>query len=180
MPLSSKQKEILLNIAKLAVRKAVLKEKNELPGITDPVLIEKRGAFVTLTEHGELRGCIGYVLPIKPLYETVWDVAQEAAVGDPRFNPVSASEIPFLKYEISALTPLIRVADIQEITVGVHGLMIKRGYYSGLLLPQVAISEHWSLEEFLSYTCRKAWMGPDCWKDAETEIYKFEAEVFSD
>ncbi len=180
MPLNDKQREFLLRIARMSVESAVRGEWGEPPSTDDPALLEKRGAFVTLKKYGELRGCIGYVLPIKPLYLSVWDVAKEAALNDPRFSPVTEQELKELSYEISALSPLYRVSSLDEIKIGRDGLMVKKGFYSGLLLPQVPIEEGWNLTEFLAYTCLKAGMPPDCYKDPLTEIYRFEAEVFSD
>jgi len=178
--LTREQKKFLLDIAKKSVESAVRGIPMEPPHTDDPVLNEPRGAFVTLKKHGELRGCIGYVIPIKPLYLAVWDVAKEAAINDPRFPPVREDELKYLTYEISALTPLYRVHSLDEIKIGRDGLLMKKGLYSGLLLPQVPVEEGWNLTEFLAYTCLKAGLPPDCYKDPLVEIYRFEAEVFSD
>lgn len=178
--LNKEQKRFLLYIAKESVISSVKGIKREPPNTDDPVLLEKRGAFVTLKKHGELRGCIGYVVPIKPLYLAVWDVAKEAALNDPRFMPVREDELPELEYEISALSPLYRVNSISDIKIGRDGLMMKKGFYSGLLLPQVPVEEGWNLKKFLEYTCLKAGLPHDCYKDPDIEIYRFEAEVFSE
>ncbi len=180
MALNKEQKEFLLKLARMSVETAVKGQWGEPPIPDDPVLKENRGAFVTLKKHGELRGCIGYVIPIKPLYITVWEVAKEAALGDPRFPPVSVEELPFLSYEVSVLSPLYKVSSLDEIKIGRDGLLMKKGLYSGLLLPQVPVEEGWTLPEFLAYTCLKAGLPPDCYKDPLVEIYRFEAEVFSD
>ncbi len=178
--LTREQKIFLLDIARKSVESAVRGTKMNPPSTSDPVLLEPRGAFVTLKKHGQLRGCIGYVIPIKPLYLAVWDVAREAALNDPRFAPVSEDELKDLTYEISALSPLYRVNSLEEIKVGRDGLLMKKGPYSGLLLPQVPVEEGWNLTEFLAYTCMKAGLAADCYKDPLVEIYRFEAEVFSD
>ena len=124
--------------------------------------MQERGAFVTLKEHGELRGCIGYSAPIKPLALTVRDVAAYAAVKDNRFRPVSPEELGLLEYEISVLSPLRRVLDVNEIEVGRHGLVVKQGDREGLLLPQVPVEQGWDRATFLEKTCVKAGLLKDC------------------
>ncbi len=148
----------------------------------DPLLLEKRGAFVTLREGPKkhLRGCIGHIRAVHPLWRTVRDMAVEAATGDPRFDPVTAEDLPRLSIEISALTPLRRVQSHCEIEVGRHGLYLVRGRRSGLLLPQVPGEFGWNLEEFLVHTCRKAGLGDGEWREEGTELYSFEAEIFTE
>jgi AmmeMemoRadiSam system protein A len=141
-------------------------------------LSEKRGAFVTLKTHGQLRGCIGHIQAIKPLSQTVIDMAQAAAFQDPRFPPLSRQELKDLSIEISALTPFRPIKSIQEIQVGKHGLYIERGYHSGLLLPQVAEEYGWDTQTFLEHTCQKAGLPKDAWKDSNTKIQIFSAEIF--
>jgi AmmeMemoRadiSam system protein A len=152
----------------------------ECPSTGLDALEQERGAFVTLKEHGELRGCIGYVAPMKPLYMTVRDVAAMAAVKDRRFRPVSQSELGELEYEISVLSPLRRVLDIREITVGQHGLLVRNGDSEGLLLPQVASEEGWDRNTFLEQTCYKAGLPLQAWRDAGTDIFRFSALVFGE
>jgi AmmeMemoRadiSam system protein A len=103
-----------------------------------------------------------------------------AAVRDPRFPPVTASELPQLEYEISVLSPLRRVTNIQQIKVGVHGLLIKDDTHEGLLLPQVAAEQQWDRVTFLEHTCIKAGIRSECWKDEDTDIFAFTAVVFGD
>jgi AmmeMemoRadiSam system protein A len=143
-------------------------------------LNRESGAFVTLREAGELRGCIGYTSATKPLYLTVRDTATLAALRDPRFSPVAVSELPKLDYEISVLSPLRRVLNLEQITVGRHGLLMKNGANEGLLLPQVPVEEKWDRQTFLEHTCRKAGMNTDCWKDENTDIFLFSAVVFGE
>ena len=139
------------------------------------------GAFVTLHSHGNLRGCIGNMVGSKPIYLTVRDMAVEAAVGDPRFPAVEASELEDIEIEISALSPLERVDSADKIQLGIHGVIVKKGFRSGVFLPQVATETGWSKEEFLSQLCaQKAGLSPDAWKDKSTELYVFTAEVFSE
>jgi len=149
------------------------------PPETGP-LTEPRGAFVTLTADGVLRGCIGHVVGCDPLWISVRDNAINAAFHDPRFPPVEAAELAGVEIEISALTPLWTVHRPEEIVIGRDGLLIERSHHRGLLLPQVADRYGWSPEEFLDQTCRKAGMPPGCWRDGGATISAFSAEVFSE
>jgi AmmeMemoRadiSam system protein B/AmmeMemoRadiSam system protein A len=179
--LNEQQKNELLALARKSVEHAVgEKDAYQPPATTDDVLNQERGAFVTLRESGALRGCIGYTSAMKPLYMTVRDTATLAALRDPRFQPVSPSELSLLQYEISVLSPLRRVVDIQDIKVGQHGLLMKNGTYEGLLLPQVPVEEKWDRQKFLEETCIKAGMRSDCWKDEDTDIFMFTAVVFGE
>jgi AmmeMemoRadiSam system protein A len=143
------------------------------------VLLEPRGAFVTLKIEGRLRGCIGHVIGVAPLWRAVRDNAIAAAFEDPRFDPLQIDELPQTHIEISALTPLRRVT-VDEVTVGRDGILIERGPARGLLLPQVAVEFGWDLETFLDHTCRKAGMEPGCWRHPDTIISVFSAEVFGE
>jgi len=178
--LNKEEKKKLLEIARLSIIEAVTGKRQFLPNVTEERLKENCGAFVTIKEHSELRGCIGYIQAVKPLYETVKDVAKSAAVNDYRFNPVAQDELDKLELEISVLTPLKKIKDVSEIEVGRHGLYMKRGFNSGLLLPQVATEYNWDKETFLKETCRKAGLPSDAWKDKSTEIYTFSADVFGE
>ena len=139
---------------------------------------ESRGAFVTINKKGQLRGCIGYIEGRGPLYKTVEKMAEEAAFRDPRFDPVKERELPELEIEISVLTPLKKITDINEIEVGKHGIYIKKGWNSGLLLPQVATDYGWDRLTFLEHTCQKAGLPANAWKEKNTEIYIFSADIF--
>ncbi|MFC1624439.1 AmmeMemoRadiSam system protein B [Candidatus Omnitrophota bacterium] len=178
--LNKDEKKVLIEIAKSSIIEAVTGEKKADAEVTQERLKENCGAFVTIKKHGQLRGCIGYIIAAKPLYETVRDVATSAAINDHRFSPLSEKELDEIEIEISALTPLKRINSIEEITVGKHGLYMKRGLNSGLLLPQVATEYGWDKETFLEHTCRKAGLPRGAWKDDSTEIYIFSAEVFSE
>ncbi len=178
--LNNRQQETLLRIAREAITAAVRGEKQPDWTIDDPVLQEKCGAFVTIKKHGQLRGCIGYIEPIKPLWQTVADVAVSAALNDYRFTPVSPGELPDLELEISALTPLRKMNSPDEIVIGKHGLLIEKGGYRGLLLPQVATEWGWDKWEFLDQTCRKAGLPAGAWKDRDAEVYLFSAQVFGE
>ena len=180
MNLSSADKQLLLQTARDSIA-AQLTGKTAVPVKTaSPVLGELRGAFVSLHRQGQLRGCIGYIEALKPLLETVREMAPAAAFQDPRFRPLQASELADLEIEISVLSPLHLIKNPDEIEVGRHGLYIVRGINRGLLLPQVATEYHWDRLTFLEQTCNKAGLPPDAWKDPHTQIYSFSAEVFDD
>jgi len=180
MELTAKEKTALLDIVKKTIAAKVNnKETFNLPA-DSATLQEKRGAFVTLKKHGHLRGCIGYIKAVKPLWETVQEMAVAAAFHDPRFPSLKAEELKDLTFEISVLSPLQRIYDVGEIEVGSHGLYLVRGYNSGLLLPQVAVEYGWDRERFLAETCYKAGLPPQAWRDKETEIYIFSADYFGD
>jgi AmmeMemoRadiSam system protein A len=138
------------------------------------------GAFVTLRQKGELRGCIGNIISDQPLEETIKRMAIESAFYDPRFEPLSADEFNQTDVEISILSPIDKVNDIQEIEVGLHGIIIKQGRSQGLLLPQVAVEYQWNRTEFLEHTCQKAGLPRNAWKNPRTEIFYFSALVFSE
>ncbi|MEW5768338.1 MAG: AmmeMemoRadiSam system protein B [bacterium] len=143
-------------------------------------LLEHRGAFVTIHKHGQLRGCIGYIEPIYPLYKAIMQAAVSAATRDHRFPPLSPDELSEIDLEISILTPPKRISDVNEIKVGRDGLIMKKGHYQGLLLPQVATEYNWDRETFLEHTCLKAGLPKDSWKDKGVEIYTFMAQVLGE
>lgn len=173
------EEEALLDIARKTLYEAVVEGRTyEPPKPSSPALLEERGVFVTLTEGGELRGCIGYVLPTKPLYLAVRDMAINSALRDPRFLPVTAAELPRLHIEISIMTPLQPVVNPSEIVVGVDGLLVEAEGRSGLLLPQVAPEQGWNREEFLDAVCRKAGLPPGAYNWPGAKLYKFQAHVF--
>ncbi|MBI4165073.1 MAG: AmmeMemoRadiSam system protein B [Acidobacteria bacterium] len=179
--LSEAEEDALMKIAKQSVFFAVKERKMyQCSSGGMAKLDQDRGAFVTLKKHGELRGCIGYIAPTKPLCMTVRDVAAAAALEDPRFRPVEFSELPQLEYEVSVLSPLRRVTDMQQIKVGEHGLVAWKGDREGLLLPQVPVEQHWDRATFLKQTCVKAGLQPNAWKDEGTDIFMFTALVFGE
>jgi AmmeMemoRadiSam system protein A len=177
--LSNSEKEDLLKVARNAIEARVRGNRNP-PGVgtVSGSLAEPRGAFVSLYKKGMLRGCIGSVISDNALAETVEEMAIAAATRDPRFRPVTPEELPYIELEISALTPFQEIDDPDLIEVGTHGIMIKKGPYSGLLLPQVATERNWDSHTFLRETCRKAGLDPDAWKDSDARIYVFSADVF--
>ncbi|RLI86115.1 MAG: TIGR00296 family protein [Archaeoglobales archaeon] len=146
------------------------------------VFEEMRGVFTTLTKHGELRGCIGFPYPIKRLDEAIIESAI-SATQDPRFHPVELDEMDEIVVEVTVLTPPERLnvkpKDLpKHIEIGRHGLMVRYGLNSGLLLPQVAVEYNMDSEEFLSQTCLKAGLPPDCW--FYSEVYVFEGQIFKE
>ena len=169
----------LLDLAEATVTACVNNKPLPEPKNVPENLKVKRGAFVTLEKNHELRGCIGYILPILPLYQTVIEMAQSAALHDPRFSPVSPSELKNITVEISVLTVPEKITDPSVIEVGKHGIILKRGYNQGLLLPQVATDYGWDRETFLEHTCLKAGLPRDAWQDKNTEIQIFSAQVFN-
>ena len=176
--LTGEEKSALLELARKTIEAKCRGEKAPVPEAQSPTLSELRGAFVTLHKQGRLRGCIGHIQARQPLVKTVAEMAVAAAFDDPRFPPLRAEELKEIDIEISVLTPLRRIADVREIRVGTHGIYIRKGGYSGLLLPQVATEWKWDRAAFLEHTCEKAHLPKDAWKDKETEIYIFSADVF--
>jgi len=147
----------------------------------DEALHRAAGAFVTLrTRGGDLRGCIGSIHPREALYRAVVSGALSAAFRDPRFPPVEREELASLHIEISVMGPIERVTSADDVMVGRDGLIVSRGRFAGLLLPQVATEYGWDCQTFLDQTCVKAGLGPGLWRDPATVIEKFSAEVFGE
>ncbi len=171
-----------------AVVAEFLKNKNKLKldSEFEESFSANAGVFVTLNLQSNLRGCIGFALPDKKLYNALEDAAIAAATEDPRFPPVTSEELDQITFEVTVLTPPqeIKVEVPSEypskIKVGRDGLIVKSGFNSGLLLPQVPIEYGWNEEEFLGYTCEKAGLAKDFWKKKETKILKFEGIVFKE
>lgn len=180
MSLSDKSKEELLEVARMSISAAVRGDKVPDPEVSDEELNENRGAFVTIKTGGRLRGCIGYVLPVDKLCNVVSEVAKSAALNDPRFPPVSEDELDELEIDISVLTPAEEIKDVSEIEIGKHGLIVEKGGFKGLLLPQVAEEYNWDTVTFLEHTCYKAGLHKDAWKEPDAIIKVFSAEVFGE
>jgi len=142
---------------------------------------------VTLKKHGQLRGCIGMIQEKMPLYQAVVDYAIHSATKDPRFKPMTADEAKEVDIEISVMnptadpmTPFQKVKDVSEIVIGRDGLLLRRGSYQGILLPQVPVEQGWDRDKYLEGICRKAGVPNGAWKDAKTELYRFSAQVFGE
>ena len=176
--LNGEEKKTLHQIAKTVIENKARGKTVPDFKVESPVLKENRGAFVTIHKRGQLRGCIGYIEGRGPLHKTIEEMAEAAAFRDPRFTPVKEKELPELELEISVLTPLKKIKDVDEVQVGKHGIYIKKGWYSGLLLPQVATEYGWDRQAFLEHTCQKAGLPSNAWKEKDTEIYIFSADIF--
>lgn len=189
--LTREEGEFLVKLSRKAVEEH-LKSRSimKAPQDTPPKLMERCGVFVTLYSlkrgRKELRGCIGFPYPISPLTQAVIESAINSATQDPRFYPVSLGELDHIVFEVSVLTPpqLIEVEKPTDypskVKVGQDGLIVERGYYKGLLLPQVPIEWKWNEEEFLCQCCIKAGLPPDCWLLKGTKIYRFQAIIFDE
>lgn len=178
--LNDQEKIFLLRLARKSIRNSLTGHQPDPEKYFSDTLKTHSGAFVTLHINHDLRGCIGYVKAFKPLQEAISDLAISAAFNDPRFPTLSQEEFDDIEIEISVLTPLEKVDDPGDILVGRDGLLIKKGFYEGLLLPQVATDYHWDRDTFLAQTCQKAHLPADAWKDPQTEIFRFSAIIFSE
>jgi AmmeMemoRadiSam system protein A len=176
--LTDEEKKYLLALARRTISEELGRPAGPLVTPSSETLSTPCGAFVTIKIGGRLRGCIGYIEGIDPLDRTVVEMAKAAAFRDPRFPALSAKELPSITLEISALSPISRLADPRLVEVGRHGLIVERGPYRGLLLPQVAVEYDWTADEFLAHTCEKAGLPPDAWRDPDTTIQVFTAIVF--
>jgi AmmeMemoRadiSam system protein A len=174
---SSEERAQLLRLAHDSISSA-LEHREFALDPPAPHLAELRGAFTSLHLDGELRGCVGYVLPTFPVYRAVAETARAAAFDDNRFPPVTNEEAPHLEIELSILSPAKPIS-AQEIEIGRHGLLITWHGRRGLLLPQVPVERGWDCITFLQQTCRKAGLPPDAWQKGAT-IEAFTAEVFGD
>jgi AmmeMemoRadiSam system protein A len=182
--LTEEEKRTLLRLARATLEKWLAGQhcltEDDLQGFSiTPRLRQQAGVFVTLHKAGQLRGCIGYIEGQNTLHEDVIENAINAATRDPRFPPVTRDELPELDIEISVMTPLEEISSPEEIEIGTHGLIIEKGFYKGLLLPQVAPEWGWDCYEFLEQTCRKAGLPRDAWKKG-ARVYRFSAQVFGE
>ena len=183
--LTQEDGDYLLKIAKEAIETFVkTNRKIEIPLDCPDYMKGNLGVFVTLNKNQNLRGCIGYPEPIMPLINAIIDSAISAAIRDPRFPQVSENELEDLDYEITVLTKpqLIEVKNPEEypskVNIGEDGLIVEKGFFKGLLLPQVATEYNMNSEEFLSHTCIKAGISPNAWLNEKVDIYKFQGQIF--
>jgi uncharacterized protein len=181
-PLANEERLLLLRLARQALETRLKNNPpSELPRKASgesAALRQRVGVFVSLHLSGELRGCVGFVEPRQPLHRAVIDSAVAAATRDPRFPPLAPAELPEVDVEISVVSQP-RPVTVEEIRIGLHGLIVTLGRARGLLLPQVAAERNWSPERFLEETCRKAGLAADSWK-GEARVEAFEADVFSE
>ncbi len=177
----------LVQLARRTVEEFLLTGDTREPREVPEAARNEQGAFTTIKVYpsGELRGCMGIPYPVMPLYKAVQESALMAAFEDPRFSPLDVEELDRVIFEVTVLTPPKFLTKGNPdawklVEIGKHGIIIRRGPFSGLLLPQVPIEENWDEKTFLSYGCLKAGLPPGCWQDRETEIYVFEGIVFAE
>ncbi len=179
MSLTNEERKELFQIARKAIEIKLFGKSNLKPTMDSPVFQSKKGVFVTIDKSGKLRGCIGTVEFNDSLMDVVPNMAVSAAFHDPRFQPLRVEEYSSIEIEISILSEPEAIHTPDEIIIGTHGLMVSYGSSRGLLLPQVAVENHWTQEEFLNHTCIKAHLASDMWRD-KAKIEVFEAEVFAE
>lgn len=184
MALTEKEKLFLLDLARTTIKtlldghkaEDIKVDKDDITG----ALAENRGVFVTLNKKDhELRGCIGYILPMLPLWQAVMENARNAAFRDPRFEPLKKDEFNQIKIEISVLTVPETISDITRFRVGIDGIILKKGYNQAVFLPQVAPEQGWDAQTTMQYLSMKAGLAPGAWKDGAT-FETFQAEVFEE
>lgn len=178
--LNKEQQVKLLKLARSTIAEALGLESGDRLEFTDAIFGEQCGAFVTLHVRGRLRGCIGYIKGVKSIPATITEMAKASAFKDPRFPPLRKEEFDSIDIEISVLSPIETVENISDIKVGRDGLIISRGFNSGLLLPQVPTEQGWDLDTFLVNTCYKAGLPGNAWQQKGTKIEKFSAQVFGE
>jgi len=177
--LTDAEKQFLLGIARSTIVSYVTSGQVEKVVSDSPGLLQQSGCFVTIHQNSQLRGCIGNFISDQPLYLLVQEMAVSAATRDPRFYPMKAHDLRSFDLEISVLSPLTRISDLDDIRVGEHGLYLIKGHNRGVLLPQVAVEYGWDRDEFLRHTCLKAGLPENAWQQ-ECEIYIFSAQIFSE
>jgi AmmeMemoRadiSam system protein A len=178
--LAQSDRRQLLALARAAVEAAARRDPKPAldPAALSPGLLAPAAAFVTIHEHGELRGCIGMMRFDVPLWENVREAAAAAALDDPRFLPIAESELPALELEVSVLDPLVELRDPAEFVAGRHGIVVERDGRRALLLPQVAAEMGWDAGQMLEAVCRKAHLPGHAWRDATTRLYVFESTAY--
>ena len=168
------QRQSLIDLARRSVAIA-LGIETSTPRPSKEFDDEYCGAFVTIRKEGSLRGCIGSMASDRSLSELIPEIACSSSFRDPRFKPVDPSEFDELKFEISLLSPMIKITDLDEIEIGRDGLYVKSSRGTGVLLPQVATEYGWNRDEFLSHVCRKAGLPPNAYLDTDVALYRFSA-----
>ncbi len=180
MKLTDEEKKFLVSIARNSIKSSLgINKETKLSIPLNPVFHSKCGAFVTLTLNNNLRGCIGYIISEKPLYQIITDSAKHAAFEDPRFNPITKEEFTDVKIEISILSEPFAMKEYEDIEIGTHGLILEEPRRA-LLLPQVPLEHKMNREQFLSALCRKAGLYSEYWKETKLKISLFTATVFSE
>jgi AmmeMemoRadiSam system protein A len=188
--LSAEERRAALAIARASIARAlhlrypdaqpVEVKAEEYEGALTGALADPAGAFVTLRINHDLRGCIGYIESSDPLSNVIDEVAEKAALEDPRFPPLTPAEFARVHIEISVLSPMKQISSIDEIVIGTHGLLMQQGWHRGLLLPQVPGEFGWGREEFLDNVARKAGLPRKAWQEEKTKLFTFSALVFEE
>jgi AmmeMemoRadiSam system protein A len=178
--LNAHEKKALLAIARQAIVQGVETGQEYVEPREERALNQRNGCFVTIKQNGQLRGCIGNFQSELPLFREVAQMAQASASKDPRFYPLKEEDLDNFSLEISVLSPLLKVEDVEEIEVGRHGIYIEKSFYRGVLLPQVATEHGWDRLTFLRQTCVKAGLPTDAWQAEDADIYVFSAQVFGE
>lgn len=178
--LTPKERKILLETARKAIQNFVRTGTQEPVPREEKSLNRRNGCFVTIKKAGQLRGCIGNFQSQRPLFKEVAEMAVASATKDPRFYPMKIEDLDDFSLEISVLSPLKKIENFEEIEVGRHGIYLEKGFYRGVLLPQVAVEHAWDRVTFLKQTCIKAGLPTNAWQDEDAEIYIFSAEIFSE
>lgn len=178
--LNAQEKKVLLTIAREAIVKVVKTGEEYIEPREEKRLNQRNGCFVTIKQQGQLRGCIGNFQSELPLFKEVSKMALASATQDPRFYPLRESDLEDFSLEISVLSPLQKIDDVEEIEVGKHGIYLEKGFHRGVLLPQVASEYGWDRETFLQQTCLKAGLPTNAWQADDTEVYIFSAQIFGE
>lgn len=172
--------QALLAIARQAIIHGVRTGQEYVEPREEKALNQRNGCFVTIKQNGQLRGCIGNFQSELPLFKEVAHMALASATKDPRFYPLKEEDLENFHLEISVLSRLHKIDDIDEIEIGKHGIYIEKSFYRGVLLPQVATEHHWDRQTFLKQTCIKAGLPTDAWQADDADIYVFSAQVFGE
>ena len=178
--LSEKDASSLLTIAREAITHLVKGEDYRPAPREEKALVQKSGCFVTIKQDGRLRGCIGSFQTERPLFQEVAAMAVASASKDPRFHPMEEEELGNFHLEISVLSPLEKIEEIEQIEVGTHGIYIEKNFSRGVLLPQVATDYGWDRVTFLQQTCLKAGLPTTAWQAPDADIYIFSAQIISE
>lgn len=178
--LNAAEKEILLNIARSAIESHVSNNDVSVVPREERRLNFKHGCFVTIKQEGNLRGCIGNFQSERPLFKEVAEMAMASSSSDPRFYPLKIQDLDSISLQISVLSPLVKIDNIDEIIIGKHGIYLELNHCRGVLLPQVATENHWDRTTFLNQTCVKADLPTTAWQDSDADIYIFSAQIFGD
>ncbi|MEA3466139.1 MAG: AmmeMemoRadiSam system protein A [Thermodesulfobacteriota bacterium] len=178
--LNTTEQEILLGIARSAIENHVSNNDVCVVPREERRLNFKHGCFVTIKQNGNLRGCIGNFQSELPLFKEVAEMAVAAAGSDPRFYPLKIQDLDNISLQLSVLSPLVKIDNVDDIIVGKHGIYLELNHYRGVLLPQVATENHWDRTTFLNQTCAKAGLPSTAWQNGDADIYIFSAQIFGD